>query len=72
MDCEDYGKLYIVWKDKWKGRNVYRVDGDINFEDGRVVFKKEDGGIVRVEFERVIRIAVTTPIDMDEIAKLKK
>lgn len=68
----EVGKLYIVWKDKWKGHNVYRVDGDIEFKGGLVSFKKLDGDMVNLNVEQVVRISVSRTIDMEKHKSLRR
>lgn len=61
--------MYIVWKDKWNGHNVYRVDGAIEFEDGLVSFKKLDGDTVKFNIEQVIRVGLSGTVDLEKYKK---
>ena len=65
----EVGKLYIVWKDRWEGHNVYRVDGSIEFEDGLVSFKKLDGDTVKLNVEQVIRVGLSGTVDLEKYKK---
>ena len=61
--------MYIVWKDRWEGHNVYRVDGSIEFEDGIVSFKKLDGDTVKLNVEQVIRVGLSGTVDLEKYKK---
>lgn len=65
----EVGKLYVVWKDKWNGHNVYRVDGTIEFEDGFVSFKKLDGDMVKVEVGQIVRVGLSGMVNLDKYKK---
>lgn len=61
--------MYVVWKDRWEGHNVYRVDGSIEFEEGQVSFKKLDGDTVKLNVGQVIRVGLSGTVDLEKYKK---
>jgi len=62
--------LFVCWDSKppLKGRNVWRVDGDITYEDGKLVFKIANGSLVKIDPEQIARIGITqTDVQMEEM-----
>ena len=59
-------RLVVCWKDKPplpKMTNVYRVEGDVTFEDGKAKFKIEQtGSMTCVDAEQLKRIFVVETI----------
>ena len=67
--------LFVSWKNKppLEGTNVWRVDGDISYEDGKLVFKIVNGSVVRIDPEQVVTIGITkTDEQMMEMIKKAK
>ena len=67
--------LFISWKNKppLEGTNVWRVDGDISYEDGKLVFKIVNGSLVKINPEQVVTIEITkTDEQMMEMIKRAK
>ena len=62
-------RLVVSWWDKPplpKALNVYRVIDDINFEDGKAVFRLErTGNIVKIDTSQLFNISVTE-IEVEE------
>lgn len=67
---------FVSWKSKppLEGTNVWRVDGDISYKDGKLVFKIVNGSLVKIDPEQVVTIGITkTNEQMKEmIEKAKK
>ena len=53
--------LYILWKDNLpsKSMNVYRVVGNIDYSDGKFVFKIPNGSIVSINADQIITIGLS-------------
>lgn len=55
-------RLVVCWKDKPplpEKRNVYRVEGDVTFADGKATFKIEQtGSVACVDVKQLERIFV--------------
>lgn len=53
--------LFVSWKSKppLEGINVWHVDGDISYEDGKFVFKITNGSLVEVEPKQIVTIGIT-------------
>lgn len=67
--------LFVSWKSKppLEGINVWRVDGDISYEDGKLVFKIVNGSLVRIDPEQVVTIGITkTDEQMKEMIEKAK
>lgn len=58
--------LYVAWKDKLvpNAIKVYRVDGNIDFADGKAMFKLTNGTSAKIDVEQLQMIGVTGNIDM--------
>ena len=57
--------LYIVWEERFC-RRVFRVNGNIEFEDGRATFKLIDGTTVRIKIDQILTIGITGNIDIEQ------
>ena len=67
---EERYSLAIVWKDypPLNARNVWKVKGDITYEDGKLVFTILNGSKVRINPDQVERIfAVPTKEEIMEM-----
>ena len=53
--------LYVSWKSKppLEGINVYRVNGDIEYDNGKLVFTISNGSRVRIDPEQIVTIGIT-------------
>jgi len=53
--------LFVSWKSKppLEGINVWHVDGDISYEDGKLVFKIVNGSLVKIDPEQIVTIGIT-------------
>ena len=53
--------LFVSWDSKppLEGRNVWRVDGDIEYKDGKLVFRIVNGSLVKIDPEQLVRIGIT-------------
>ena len=62
-------RLVVSWWDKPplpKALNVYRVIGDIDFEDSKAVFRLErTGNIVKIDTSQLFNISITE-IEVEE------
>lgn len=65
----EYGRLYVSWKDYPPSTavNVWRVKDDIEYHDGKLVFQIENGSVVRINPDQIVRIGVTKKIDIEAI-----
>ena len=69
------GKMYVAWKDKppINAINVYRTTENIDFEDGKAVFKIANGTTVRIDANQLITIGITGNCkELDKYYKGKK
>ena len=67
--------LFVSWKSKppLEGINVWRVDGDISYEDGKLVFKIANGSLVKIDPEQIVTIGITkTDEQMKEMIERAK
>ena len=53
--------LFVSWKSKppLEGTNVWRVNGNIHYEDGKFVFKIANGSLVKIDPEQIVTIGIT-------------
>lgn len=53
--------LYVSWKSKppLEGINVYRVNGDIGYDNGKLVFTISNGSRVRIDPDQIVTIGIT-------------
>ena len=53
--------LFISWNSKppIPGKNIWRVNGDIEFKDGKLVFQIANGSNVSINPEQLERIGIT-------------
>lgn len=68
--------LFVSWKSKppLEGINVWHVDGDISYNDGKFVFKIVNGSLIKIDPEQIVTIGITkTDEQMKEmINKIKQ
>lgn len=67
--------LFVSWKSKppLEGINVWHVDGDISYEDGKFVFKIVNGSLVKIDPEQIVTIGITkTDEQMKEMIERAK
>jgi hypothetical protein len=67
--------LFVSWKSKppLEGINVWHVDGDISYNDGKFVFKIANGSLVRIDPEQIVTIGITkTDEQMKEMVERAK
>ena len=60
--------LFVVWDSKppLEGRNIWRVDGNVEHKDGKFVFKIANGSIVKIDPEQIVRIGITNTDEQRE------
>ena len=53
--------LYVSWKSKppLEGINVWHVNGNIEYEEGKLVFTISNGSRVRIDPEQIVQIGIT-------------
>lgn len=53
--------LFVSWKSKppLEGINVWHVDGDISYNDGKFVFKIVNGSLIKIDPEQIVTIGIT-------------
>ena len=58
---ENKSHLYVTWMDKLpsQARNVWRVNGNIDFHDGKAIFQIANGSIVKIDVGQLRTIGIT-------------
>ena len=61
MQMETENHLFVVWRDRppINAHNVYRVDGNIMFEDGKAKFKLKNGHKVVIDADQLFEIGIS-------------
>ena len=70
INHKDERHLYIVWEERFC-RRVFRVDGNIDFIDGKAIFKLKDGTTVRILIEQIVTIGISGNLDIDHFRTVK-
>lgn len=53
--------LYVSWRSKppLEGINIYHVNGDIEYDNGKLVFTISNGSRVKIDPEQIVTIGIT-------------